>query len=159
MTKGQLLLSAAFCLGLLATGAAEAKVKLPAASTDPNVASAAPKSVKVGYLGLTNDPRNAPNLTYTNIQLAPPDDPVTGAQMGIADEAIVSKGNGFALSLDVQKAADLADLVGKVNAMASGGERFIIADLPDDMMDQVAAQTKSLAGDVDQRFGPWRLPA
>lgn len=128
----------------LMAGGTDAKVKLPAASTDPNIANAAPKAVKVGYLGLENDPRNAPDLTYTDIQLAPPDDPFTGAQMGIADEAIVAKANGFSLSLDEQKGKDLPDLVTRARAMAAAGERFAILDLPDDLVDQLAAQVKDL---------------
>ncbi|HTJ57342.1 MAG TPA: amino acid ABC transporter substrate-binding protein [Devosiaceae bacterium] len=138
------LLAATSLAAIALCGTAEAKVKLPAASTDPNLASRPVQNVKVGYLGLVNDPRNAPDLTYTDIQLAPPDDPVTGAQLGIADEAIVANANGFNLSLDVQKAADIADLVAKVKAMAAGGERFIILDLPDDLVDQLAAQTKGI---------------
>ncbi|MDB5562882.1 MAG: hypothetical protein JWN11_2300 [Hyphomicrobiales bacterium] len=129
---------------LAAAGGAEAKVKLPAASTNAAAANAPAKQVKVGYLGLTNDPRNAANLTFTNIQISPPDDPITGAQIGLSDEAIVAGANGFTLSLDAQKAADLADLVAKAKAMAAAGERFIILDLPDDMVDQLAAQTKDL---------------
>ncbi len=138
----KLLLGATALSLLLGTGAVEAKVKLPAASTDANIAAGPAKEVKVGYLGLVNDPRNAANLTYTNIQLAPPDDPLTGAQMGFADEAIVASGNGFKIDLDAQKGTDINDLVAKVKAMAAGGERFIILDLPDDVVDQLAAQTK-----------------
>ena len=143
MTKfTPILLGATALLLLLGAGAVDAKVKLPPASTDPTIGNAAPKEAKVGYLGLTNDPRNAANLTYTNIQLAPPDDPLTGAQMGFADEAIVAAGNGFKLDLDAQKGGDINDLVAKVKAMAAAGERFIILDLPDDIVDQLAAQTK-----------------
>ena len=98
--------------------------------------------MKVGFLGLTNDPRNAADLAYTDIQLAPPDNPVTGAEMGIEDEQIVSSANGYKITLDEEKAADIADLVGKVKTMAAAGERFIILDLPDDLVDQLAAQTK-----------------
>ena len=146
MTERRILpMLAASALALVCTSAAvEAKVKLPAASTDPNVANAAPKNVAIGYLGVVNDPRNAPVLTFTDIQVAPPDDPVTGAQMGLADEAIVAKANGFILSLDAEKGTDINDLVAKVKAMVGKGERFVILDLPDDMVDQLAAQTKGL---------------
>jgi len=146
MTRGLIsaLLTGAALAAFAATGSAEAKVKLPAASTNPALANAPAQAVKVGYLGLTNDPRNAADLAYTDIQLAPPDDPITGAQMGFADEAIVASGNGYTITMDAQKAADIADLVAKVKVMAAGGERFIILDLPDDLVDQLAAQTKDL---------------
>ncbi len=129
---------------LCSASAVEGKVKLPAASTDPRLASAPAKQVKLGYLSLANDPRNAANLAYTNIQLAPPDDPINGAQMGLADEAIVAKANGFTLTLDAQKASDINDLVARVKGMAAGGERFVILDLPDDLVDRLAAASKDL---------------
>ena len=121
-----------------------AVVKLPAASTDEAIANAPPKSVAIGYLALSNDPRNAADLAYTDIQLAPPDDPLTGAQMGLQDEAIVATANGFKISLDVRKGADLASLISAAAAMSAAGERFVILDLPDDLVDQLAAATKSL---------------
>jgi ABC transporter substrate binding protein (PQQ-dependent alcohol dehydrogenase system) len=144
MTRGRRigLLAAGAAALLLSAGGVEAKVKLPAASTNPAAAAPPARNVKVGYLGLTNDPRNAADLAFSNIQLAPPDDPVAGAEMGLADEAVVSAANGFTLTLDPQKAADIADLVARVKAMAAAGERFIILDLPDDLVDQVSAQTR-----------------
>lgn len=135
---------AATTLLLCAGGVAEAKVKLPAASTDPNAPSAVAKTVEVGYLGLANDPRNAANLTYTNIQISPPDEPLTGAQMGLTDEAIVARANGFALTLHAQQGKDLADLVAKTRAMVAAGARFIILDLPDATVDQLAAATRDV---------------
>jgi ABC transporter substrate binding protein (PQQ-dependent alcohol dehydrogenase system) len=134
----------ALTLALLWAAPAWAVVKLPAASTNAAVANTAPKLVTIGYLGLTKDPRNAADLAYTGIQLAPPDDPLTGAQMGLEDEDIVATANGFKLSLDVRKAMDLAALVSDAGAMSAAGERFIILDLPDDLVDQLAAATKSL---------------
>ncbi|MDR3475050.1 MAG: amino acid ABC transporter substrate-binding protein [Devosia sp.] len=144
MTRPRLaaLLVAVAAAALFAAPAANAKVKLPAASTNPAVANAAPKEVKLGYLGLVSDPRNAADLAFTNIQLAPPDDPITGAEMGLADEAIVALSNGFKVDLDAQKGKDIADLVARVKAMAAAGERFAILDLPDDLVDQLAAQTR-----------------
>jgi len=138
------LLLAGAAIAVLTATTVSAKVKLPAASTNPAVANAAPKEVKVGYLGLVNDPRNAADLAFTNIQLSPPDDPLTGAQMGFADEAIVASANGFKIDLDAQKGKDIGELVTEAKAMAAGGERFIILDLPDDLVDQLAAQTKDL---------------
>jgi ABC transporter substrate binding protein (PQQ-dependent alcohol dehydrogenase system) len=119
-------------------------VKLPPSSTDPTIKSATPKPVAIGYLSLVNDPRNAADLAYTDIQIAPPDDPLTGAQMGLADEAIVARANGFNVSLDPRKAADLPDIITKAKAMAASGERFIILDLPDELVDGLAAATKDI---------------
>ena len=51
---------------------------------------------------------------------------------------------GFSATLDEQKAADLPGLVTKVREMNSSGERFIIVDLPADILDQLAAATKDL---------------
>ncbi|HET8728018.1 MAG TPA: hypothetical protein VFO41_10940, partial [Alphaproteobacteria bacterium] len=65
------------------TGAADAKVTLPAAS----LGQAGPaQSVTIGYLGLENDPRHAPFNANTEIELAPADDPTLGVRMGLSDE-------------------------------------------------------------------------
>jgi len=135
------ILASLFVLALGGT-VAGAKVKLLLASTDAAIANAPMRTVTVGYLGLTKDPRNAPLLGYTKIQLAPADDPLVGAQMGIADEGIVAKANGIAISLDVQKAGDVADVINRAQGMVAAGERFIILDLPDEIVDQLAAKLR-----------------
>jgi ABC transporter substrate binding protein (PQQ-dependent alcohol dehydrogenase system) len=132
-------LLATFCVGH-----ASAVVKLPAASTNATIADGPPKPVTIGYLALTSDPRNAADLAYTEIQLAAPDDPLTGAQMGLQDEDIVALANGFKLSLDVRKGEDIAALVANAKAMAGAGERFVILDLPDDVVDALASAVKDL---------------
>jgi ABC transporter substrate binding protein (PQQ-dependent alcohol dehydrogenase system) len=123
--------------GALLAGAAVGLMVLTGAAMAAN-------EVKVGYLALEKDPRYQQDVAFSHIALNPVTDAVQGAQMGIADEQIVANAAGFSASLDEQKAADLPGLVAKVRAMAQAGERFIILDLPGDVVDQLAAQTKSL---------------
>jgi ABC transporter substrate binding protein (PQQ-dependent alcohol dehydrogenase system) len=98
--------------------------------------------IRIGYLSLKNDPRNQADVAYTNIQIAPPDDPLTGAQLGLSDEKVVADAVGDSFSLDAQQATDAADAVIKARAMAAAGERFVVLDLPDDLVDQLAAGVK-----------------
>lgn len=128
----------------LGSSVASAKVKLPPTSTDATAASAPAKSVKVGYLALAHDPRNAPQLGYTDIQLSPADDPLVGAQMGLADEVIVAGANGVTIALDAQKADDAADVIGRAQRMVGASERFIILDLPDDIVAQLAESLRGV---------------
>ncbi|MGN6101362.1 MAG: amino acid ABC transporter substrate-binding protein [Devosia sp.] len=143
MTRRRLFAAAA-CLLLLGTGGALAKVKLPAASTDPAAANAPARAIAIGWLGLTNDPRHAPVYAYTRTELRPADDPVAGAEMGIADEKTIADASGLAVTLDRHQAPDAAGLVAALNAMAKAGERFVLVDLPGDLLGAVAAQAKSL---------------
>ena len=100
--------------------------------------------VSIGYLGLENDARYHPDIAYTRIELAPGGNPIDGAIMGVADLKVVSDAVGQTISLDHQQASDAPALIAKVQAMVSGGEHFIILDLPADLVDQVAAATRDL---------------
>ncbi|HZY68452.1 MAG TPA: amino acid ABC transporter substrate-binding protein [Devosia sp.] len=102
------------------------------------------REVKIGYLSLEYDPRYDEKLVYLGVVLDPLTPPVPGAKMGIEDLQILADAAGFTATLDEQKAADVPGLVAKVGEMAAAGERFIIVDLPADVLDQVAAQTRDL---------------
>jgi ABC transporter substrate binding protein (PQQ-dependent alcohol dehydrogenase system) len=129
-------------LALLATaGPAEAKVKLPAASTG---AAGPVQTVTIGYLGLTNDPRYQPFYADAEIELAPADDPVLGVKLGLADEKIVTDAVGLSVSLDPETSADIASLTAKLKTMAGQGERFVIVDLPDDLTGELAEAAKDI---------------
>ncbi|MDC9822288.1 amino acid ABC transporter substrate-binding protein [Devosia sp. ZB163] len=98
--------------------------------------------VRIGYLGLKDDPRYHPDVVYTRIEIAPGGNPIDGATMGVEELKVVSDAVDQQVVLDHQEAADAAALVAKVNEMAAAGEQFIILDLPADLVDQVAAATK-----------------
>jgi len=100
--------------------------------------------IRIGYLGLANDPRGQADVAYTNIQLAPPDDPLTGAQLGLLDEKVVADAIDDNFTLDAQRGENAADLIAKARNMSASGERFVILDLPDDLVDRVAASVKDL---------------
>lgn len=105
---------------------------------------AAPRDVKIGYLSLDYDARYDEKLVYLGLVLEPLRRPVPGAVMGIGDLQILADAAGFKATLDQQTAADAAGLIAKVTDMAAAGERFIIVDLPADVLDQVAAATRDL---------------
>ena len=104
----------------------------------------APREVKIGYLSLEYDARYDEKVVYLGLVLDPLTPPVPGAVMGIEDLQILGDAAGFRASLDEQKGADVPGLVAKVQEMVAAGERFIIADLPADVLDQVAAATRDL---------------
>ena len=100
--------------------------------------------VKVGYLGLKDDLRYHPQVAYTRIQIAPALNPVEGARLGIEDLGIVTDAVGVTLSLDEQQATDAADAIARVAAMSAAGEKFVILDLPGDIVAQVATASAAL---------------
>jgi len=99
---------------------------------------------KVGYLGLKDDLRYHPEVAYTRIQIAPALNPVEGARLGMDDLKIVTDAAGLTLSLDEQQATDAADAAAKVAAMSAAGEKFVILDLPGDIVSQVATASAAL---------------
>jgi ABC transporter substrate binding protein (PQQ-dependent alcohol dehydrogenase system) len=108
------------------------------------VGAAAAAEVKVGYLGLVDDKRYHPDVAYTRIEISPAKNPVEGARLGIEDLKIVDDAVGITITLDEQRATDAADAIAKVQAMAAAGERFVIVDLPGDVVAQLAPATKDL---------------
>jgi len=145
------LLGLAFVAGLAFAGpvVAQDEGDKPAASQQdapaPGPAPSGPvTSVKVGFLGLQNDIRYHPEVAYTRIQLSPAINPVEGARMGIDDLKIVDQAVNLSLSLDEQMAKDGNDALAKIQAMAAAGERFVILDLPGDMVAQLIPATVNL---------------
>lgn len=108
------------------------------------IAQDVPRDVRIGYLSLDYDARYDEKLVYLGLVLDPLTPPVPGARMGVEDLKILADAAGFSATLDEQKAADVAGLVARVQEMAAAGERFIIVDLPADVLDQVAAATRDL---------------
>ena len=76
--------------------------------------------------------------------ISPALNPVEGARLGIEDLKIVTDAVDIAVSLDEQQATDAADAAAKVAAMAAAGERFVILDLPGDVVAEVAAASATL---------------
>lgn len=108
------------------------------------LAQDAPRDVRIGYLSLDYDARYDEKKVYLGLVLDPLNPPAPGAEMGVSDLAFLAEAAGFHATLDEQKAADAPALVDKVKQMSAAGERFIIVDLPADVLDQVAAATRDL---------------
>ena len=121
-------------------GAAIALLPMAAVAQD----ATAPRDVRIGYLSLDYDARYDEKLVYLGLVLDPLTRPLPGAQMGVSDLQVLGDATGFKATLEEQKAADVAGLVAKVQEMSAAGDRFIIVDLPADVLDQVAAATRDL---------------
>lgn len=100
--------------------------------------------ISVGFLSLDNDPRHDAALAYANVELRPAGNTETGAQMGLIDSEMLAEATGNTLALDPQSAADVPGLVAKAKAMSDAGVRFIILDVPAEMVQQVAQQSAAL---------------
>lgn len=145
------LLGLSLVAGLAFAGAAWAQDegdRPAAAQQDAPVPGPAPTgpvtNIKVGFLGLQNDVRYHPEVAYTRIQLSPAVNTVEGARMGIDDLRIVDQAVNLSLSLDEQMARDGNDALAKIQAMVAAGERFVILDLPGDMVAQLIPATVNL---------------
>ena len=110
----------------------------------PALAQSATRMVTIGYLSLQNDPRYDQRLVYDGLALKPLAPPIKGAEMGIADLKVLTDTAGISVTLDEEQAHDAAGLIAELKSMVSTGERFVLLDLPADLVDQVAAATKDL---------------
>lgn len=109
--------------------------------------SAVPASaadVMVGYVGLKDDVRYHPEVAYMRIEISPALKPIEGAILGLDDMKIVTDAVNITVKLDAYEAVDANEAIQKVAAMQQAGERFVILDLPGDIVAQVAEATKDL---------------
>lgn len=109
--------------------------------------SAVPASaadVMVGFVGLKDDVRYHPEVAYTRIEISPALNPVEGARLGLEDLKIVTDTANVSIRLDEYEATDAEDAFAKIAAMAHVGERFVILDLPGEMVARVAELSKTL---------------
>lgn len=100
--------------------------------------------VTIGYLGLSNDARYAAFRANTEIELAPADDPVLGAQLALSDTRLIANAVGIEVSLDLRRAPDAPGLSDALDAMAAAGERFILLDVPGALAAEVATHAEAL---------------
>lgn len=109
------------------------------------IATAAPAAeVRIGFLSLDDDPRYDEEFVYARIELRPAGNALVGAQLGIADSAMLAEATGNTFTLDPRSAPDVAGLVAAVKQMSAAGERFVILDLPGDKVDELATAIKDL---------------
>lgn len=106
--------------------------------------SASAADVLVGYVGLKDDVRYHPEVAYTRIEISPALKPIEGALLGFDDMKIVTDAANITVKLDAYEAVDAAEAIQKVAAMQQAGERFVILDLPGDIVREVAEATKDL---------------
>jgi ABC transporter substrate binding protein (PQQ-dependent alcohol dehydrogenase system) len=102
------------------------------------------REVRIGYLSLDGDPRYEQRIVYSGLVLNSPRFHRAGAQMGLTDLETLADVAGFRATLDAQTARDLDELVLKVKQMTAAGSRFVIVDLPSDVLDQLASATSDV---------------
>jgi ABC transporter substrate binding protein (PQQ-dependent alcohol dehydrogenase system) len=107
-------------------------------------AHAAPlgKTITVGYLQLTDDPRydDLPGPGDTTIT---PPRPVAGAEMGVSEANLAIEATGHSFALEKVEADNVAGLEQKVDALAKNGVHWFVVDAPDAAM---AALAKAMSG-------------
>lgn len=108
----------------------------------PAAANAA--DITIGFLSLDADPRYEEEFVYARIELRPTGNALDGAKLGLTDSQMLGDAVGHTFTLDPQSAPDVAGLVERAKQMAAAGERFIVLDLPGDVVDQLAAATSDL---------------
>jgi ABC transporter substrate binding protein (PQQ-dependent alcohol dehydrogenase system) len=95
-------------------------------------AQAAPlgKTVTVGYLQLSDDPRydELPGPGDTSIE---PPRPVAGAEMAIGEVNLEIEATGHSFALDKEEADDVPGLVQRVDSLAKTGVHWFLVDAPD----------------------------
>jgi ABC transporter substrate binding protein (PQQ-dependent alcohol dehydrogenase system) len=107
-------------------------------------AQSAIRDVTVGYLSLQNDPRYDRKVVYSGLALKPLAPPIKGAELGVVDLKVLTDASGISVKLDEEQARDAAGLISEVKSMSAAGERFVLLDLPAELVDQVAAATSDL---------------
>ncbi|MCS6878538.1 MAG: branched-chain amino acid ABC transporter substrate-binding protein [Geminicoccaceae bacterium] len=99
--------------------------------------------VTLGYVGLENDPRHRELETYANVPIRPAIVPLDGAAVAMRDARAIGRAIGVELVLEAVRAKDLEGALAAVERLAGEfGARFVLVDLPDEMVAELAARTR-----------------
>lgn len=96
------------------------------------------QEVRIGYLGLENDPRYDSDLAYARIQIRPQGDALEGAALALDDMKIVTDAVGLEVSIDTVKVDETDALIASAIDMSEDGVGFILVDLPASQLEAVA---------------------
>lgn len=106
------------------------------------VPAAAAAELRIGFVALEDDPRHDEALAYARIELRPAVDARAGAELGVADSQVMVAAGGDSVTLAARTASDAAGLVASIADLTASGVRFIVLDLPADMVEEVAVATQ-----------------
>lgn len=119
------------CIAGLATGQA------PAALAQPAVPGLPPEVV-IGFVGLGDDPRFDRRLAHLEILVRKSGPALDGADLGITDAIPIGREINVAFAMEGRIEADVATMIEDVVEWAVDGIQFVIADLPADLLLQLA---------------------
>jgi ABC transporter substrate binding protein (PQQ-dependent alcohol dehydrogenase system) len=97
-----------------------------------------PADVIIGLITLKDDPRYVRDWGYARLVVPPPVRSIDGAQMAISDLAFVSEAMGLAPRVDAREVAE-GEAVLAVQELVEEGARFVLLDLPGEMVETVAS--------------------
>ena len=103
------------------------------------------EEVRIGFLGLENDPRYDADLVYARIQIRPQGDPLEGAMLAVDDMKIVADAVDLEIGVDARKAANVDELNRAAKDMIASGIVFILVDLP---ASHLRPLTEAIAGET-----------
>jgi ABC transporter substrate binding protein (PQQ-dependent alcohol dehydrogenase system) len=110
-------------------------------AASPATAAELPRAI-FAYVGLKDDPRHAPIETYANLVLRPGIVPLDGAKIAMRDARIIGRALKLEFALDATYATDVEEVIVEIARLRRELDvRFVIADLPAPLLDEVGKRT------------------
>ena len=97
-----------------------------------------PRTLPIGFISLSDDPRFNPALAYYQIPVRPWGPALNGAELGIIDSLQIGQQIQINFSIEGANEASGAALVAAIRTWADQGVHFVVADLPVDVLLEVA---------------------
>ncbi len=95
-------------------------------------------AISIGYLSLKDDPRYSQDWGYARVVLPPPIRTMDGAQLALDDLSFTADAVGLSFTLDARQGDDVAGLTDALKRMVDEGTRFVVLDLPAEMVQELA---------------------
>lgn len=115
---------------------------LLALSAWPLTATAAERSLHLGYLELENDPRYEEQRLAARFPAQPWGRPFDGARVALEESDFASAAAGAKFDIRRAAAADADGLVAALQRLSGAGTRFFLLDLPGDAIASLAQRTR-----------------
>ncbi|HZB92575.1 MAG TPA: hypothetical protein VE397_14100, partial [Stellaceae bacterium] len=115
---------------------------LSLAAAAPVTAAPLGKTITIGYLQMSNDPRYDERPGPGETTITPPR-PVAGAEMGVSEVNLAAAASGHSFAIEKAEVDDAAGLAPKVDALAGSGVHWFLVDAPDAAMAALAKAERS----------------
>ncbi len=103
-----------------------------------------PRAVAIGFVSLTDDPRFDRVLAHYEIPVRPGGSALQGAELGIIDSLQLGQVVDIAFAIEGATEPNAEALVGAIRQWVADGIHFVIADLPTDVLLEVADAVSDL---------------